>query len=126
MTGIKVIATISIKCGGINKANFPHLQGIDLTANINCNDLDLLIGQDFSEFLLPLETRTGKRGEPYAVRYQFGWALNGKLHCNGTEHLPDEACLVSSDLLMSSPDLIVDRSSSLIMRDNRCVDHQKM
>ena len=40
-------------------------------------DIDLLIGQDNSEALIPLEVRKGEKGEPFACRTIFGWALNG-------------------------------------------------
>jgi hypothetical protein len=54
---------------------YSHLA--DLPLHVDGNSVDLLIGQDHSEALVPLKTRKGKPGEPFAVKTLFGWALNG-------------------------------------------------
>ena len=77
MSGVKVVDNIPVSCGSIAVDDFPHLKGIDLSANMECTRVDLLIGQDFADMLIPLESRKGRPGEPFAVRYQFGWTLNG-------------------------------------------------
>ena len=41
--------------------------------------VDLLIGQDNPELLVPQEIRSGKRGEPYAIKIALGWTINGPL-----------------------------------------------
>lgn len=56
-------------------SDFPHLKGIDLVAG--GQTIDLLLGQDNAEALVPLEVRKGKRGEPFACRTLFGWCVNG-------------------------------------------------
>ena len=55
--------------------NYPHLK--DVQAVMTSGKVDLLIGQDNSEALIPLEIKKGKRGEPFAVRTLFGWCING-------------------------------------------------
>ena len=77
LSGVKVIDSIPVPSGHISIEKYPHLQGIDLSANIDCRRVDLLIGQDNADFLIPLEIRRGKAGEPHAVKYKFGWTLNG-------------------------------------------------
>ena len=38
----------------------------------------MLISQNYSEALLPLQCRSGARGAPYAVEFLFGWGLCGR------------------------------------------------
>ncbi|XP_038046729.1 uncharacterized protein LOC119720934 [Patiria miniata] len=40
--------------------------------------VDLLIGQDNAEALVPLEVRRGSPEQPFAVRTLFGWCVNGR------------------------------------------------
>ncbi len=42
-------------------------------------DIDILIGQDNSEALIPLEVVQGCKDEPYAVKTVLGWSVHGKL-----------------------------------------------
>ena len=51
-----------------------HLKDLNIE---ECNDVSILIGQDVSQALMPLEVRRGKDGEPYAVRTALGWSVNG-------------------------------------------------
>ena len=41
--------------------------------------VDLLIGQDYPELLLPQEIISGKHREPYAVKTVLGWTINGPI-----------------------------------------------
>ena len=56
-------------------SHYPHLKGIDLVAG--GQKIDLLLGQDNAEALIPLEVRKGNRGEPFACKTLFGWCING-------------------------------------------------
>ena len=56
------------------------MQGLNLSANVECQDVDILIGQDFPDALLPLDIHKGAPEEPYAVCYKFRWGLSG--HAN--------------------------------------------
>ena len=78
MSGVKIVDHIPVACGNLNAHDYEHLRGIDYSASVNCRSVDLLIGQDNADLLIPLEVRTGRSDEPYAVRYLFGWALNGR------------------------------------------------
>ena len=77
ISGVRLVERIPVTCGTINKSQYPHLQGIELSADTNLNEVDLLIGQDCADALIPLSVRKGNPGEPFAVLYKFGWALNG-------------------------------------------------
>ena len=56
-----------------------HLQGLDLVTR-NVRSVNLLIGQDNAEDLLPLLVKRGEKGDPYAVKTLFGWCVNGVSH----------------------------------------------
>jgi len=76
-----VIDEIPIKTSCPDVSCFSHLSGLQFVAG--GQNIDLLIGQDNSEALIPLEVRRGKTGEPFACRTMFGWALNGPSNkCN--------------------------------------------
>ena len=57
---------------------FSHFQDLPLTDYIE--SVDVLVGQDCAEALIPLEVRKGKKGEPFATRTILGWSLNGPAH----------------------------------------------
>ena len=54
-----------------------HLAGITIP-KIRTN-VGLLIGNDHSEIMEPIEIKRGSQGGPYAVRTSLGWVLNGPL-----------------------------------------------
>ena len=66
---------------------WPHLKDLRLP-RANQADVTILIGQDVTEALWPLELRKGKEGEPYATRTPLGWTLNGPL---STEDMEESA-----------------------------------
>ena len=55
-----------------------HLRGISVP-RAGTPEVGLLIGQDVSQALVPVELRRGQDGEPYAVRTPLGWTINGPL-----------------------------------------------
>ena len=57
------------------KRVYQHLQGISVVEHID--QVDILLGQDCCQALLPLEVRTGPAGSPYAVRTMLGWYISG-------------------------------------------------
>ena len=77
ISGVKVVESIPVTSASLDQGRFPHMQGLDLSANVECQDIDILIGQDFADALLPLDIRKGAPGEPYAVCYKSGWGLSG-------------------------------------------------
>ena len=87
LSGVKVVGDIPISGGQIDVSDYPHLQGIDLSANLNCTRVDLLIGQDYAEALIPLAVRKGRNNEPFAVQYKFGWTLNGRVTAHQTSSM---------------------------------------
>ena len=60
---------------------FDHLRGLQFAS---CEThVDLLIGQNHAELLIPLETRTGRKGDPFPFRTLLGWTVNGPVQVNG-------------------------------------------
>ena len=66
---------IPITSPKVNTFAFPHLK--DLNFRGSQVRVQILIGQDNAEALVPLEVRRGAEGEPFAVLTKFGWVLNG-------------------------------------------------
>ena len=58
--------------------DFDHLSSLPIP-DVGHDKVTIIIGQDNSDILQPLELRTGRRGEPFAVRTLLGWAVNGPL-----------------------------------------------
>ena len=46
-------------------------------SNIDTKDVMLLIGTDSPAAHIPLEVRSGKNDQPYAIRTRLGWAIRG-------------------------------------------------
>ena len=61
----------------------PHLEGLSLCQR--ADQIELLIGQDHAELLMPLEVRSGSDGAPYAVRTTLGWTLHGSVACQSPQ-----------------------------------------
>ena len=55
---------------------YPHLSDIPISPVHPPAKVDLLIGQDNSEALVPLQVLKGNPGNPFAVLSKFGWTLN--------------------------------------------------
>ena len=77
LTGVSVMDKIPVSTTHLCLDKYPHLKGLKLF-NESVQNVDILIGQDNGECLIPLDSRYGGRDEPYAVKYTFGWALGGR------------------------------------------------
>ena len=55
---------------------YPHLSDVPVSPVYPPAKVDLLIGQDNSEALVPLQVLKGNPGNPFAVLTKFGWTLN--------------------------------------------------
>ena len=56
---------------------YPHLSNIPISPVHPPAKVDLLIGQDNSEALVPLQVLKGNPDDPFAVLTKFGYSLNG-------------------------------------------------
>lgn len=108
LSGVKVVERIPITGARLDVSKYPHLSEIDMSANIGCHHVDLLIGQDCADALIPLAVKQGKPGEPFAVLYKFGWTLNGS---TGSSKANDNFSVVSNFVTtLPMPDLQADLS----------------
>ena len=57
-------------------STYPHLSDVPISPVHPLAKVDLLIGQDNSEALVPLQVLRGNPGDPFAVLTKFGWTLN--------------------------------------------------
>ena len=55
---------------------YPHLSDIPISPVHPPAKVDILIGQDYSEALVPLQVLKGNPGDPVSVLTKFGWTLN--------------------------------------------------
>jgi hypothetical protein len=78
LSGVYVTDKIPAKTAPLDPSMYAHLSDIELTSLDRVQEVDLLIGQDFSEALIPLEVRKGKSGEPFAIKTILGWCVNGQ------------------------------------------------
>ena len=75
MNNVFVVDKIPVdRCSVGEVSRYPHLK--DLTFE-QALQVDLIIGQDNSAALAPIEVRHGPVGTPFAVRTMMGWSLNG-------------------------------------------------
>jgi len=74
LSHVFVVPEIPANVPMINFHAYPHLRELPLYTG-GC--VDILIGQSHAEALIPLETKTGDKGDPFAVKTLFGWSING-------------------------------------------------
>jgi Pao retrotransposon peptidase. len=58
------------------KESIKHLEDLPL---IDGRVVDVLVGIDHSDIIVPLEIRQGAKNEPYAMRCELGWVVRGRL-----------------------------------------------
>ena len=79
LSGVFVWDKIPVKCNYLDTSKFDHLRDLDLVTG-EITEVDLLIGQDFSQCLLPLHTFKNEDNlqEPFAILTILGTCLNGR------------------------------------------------
>ena len=75
LKNVHIISHIPGSTASIDCARYSHLSDLDVITS--SASVGLLIGQDNSECLLPLEVRKGDKGEPFAVKTVLGWSIHG-------------------------------------------------
>ncbi|KAJ8034948.1 hypothetical protein HOLleu_21987 [Holothuria leucospilota] len=70
-----------------------HFGGLDVP-QVYSGQVELLIGQDIPEALVPLEIRKGRVGDPFAIRIrtQLDWAVSGPLGGTGGDPVSHFVC----------------------------------
>ena len=95
MENVLVVDDIPVENCSINEVgSYPHLK--DLTFSHE-SQVDLLIGQDNSAALVPLDVRCGPVGTPFATLTLMGWTLSGCAPMNVPSRLVT-SCLISATI----------------------------
>ena len=97
MTGVYVVPNIPVASATVDVNMFDHLRDLHLADYTDNDTVDLLIGQDHFEALMPLEVRRGNPGEPFAFRSCLGWCLSGRVPTNRV------SCAVVSHFITTAP-----------------------
>lgn len=108
----------------IDVQKYSHLQNISIPDIQPNSQVDLLIGMDNSDILIPLEVRQGRktRNEPYATRSVFGWALNGLMgNCISSRNVCTNFVQLESQI-----DRLWDQSSSDVDELGLSVEDQEV
>ena len=75
LKNVLVVDDIPVKNSSISDlSRYPHLKDLAFSQE---SQVDVLIGQDNSAALVPLEVRSGPVGTPFATLTKMGWTLNG-------------------------------------------------
>ena len=77
MNNVKVINQIPTRGLSCDISHYIHLRGMLCPGDVL---VDIVIGQDNPAILQPLDVRTGKHNESFAVRGVLGWTINGPVH----------------------------------------------
>ena len=73
---------------------YPHLSDVPISPVYPPAKVDILIGQDNSEALVPLQVLKGNPGDPFCVLTKFGWTLNSVFPGSSTHCVSH--CVVSN------------------------------
>ena len=73
---------------------YSHLSDVPISPVYPPAKVDLLIGQDNSEALVPLQVLNGNPGDPCGVLTKFGWTLNSVVPCSSLDCV--SLCVVSN------------------------------
>ena len=97
LSNVYIIDNIPVNMPKFAVSDYVHLQDIPVPSV--STDVDILIGQDHAEALLPLQIRRGKPGEPFAIKTLLGWSINGCIPFHGSvskkviSHFISTSCL---------------------------------
>ena len=105
---------------------WPHLKGL-LIPNVQVNSkVELLIGNNNPEIYRPLDTRTGKEYEPYAIKSKIGWVVWGlvteqedrmSINKASVEEIDEIDSLVRESINMDFPEKLVDDKREYSVQD---------
>ena len=74
MKNVRNIDSIPVQSASCDVSNYAHLKDLHCPGDVQ---VDILIGQDYPAILKPLDVRSGREDEPFAVLSAPGWTLNG-------------------------------------------------
>ena len=75
LKNVVVVDKIPVQVPHADVSRYDHLEGLCFASE--CDGVQILIGQDHAEALIPLDVKKGNKSEPFAVRTILGWTLYG-------------------------------------------------
>jgi len=96
MSNVFVVKEIPVSMPNFDPRKYDYLSDLPFDP---CNGVDILIGQDHSEALFPIRTKSGGRGEPFAVQTLLGWSINGPVSTMGATSKKVVAHFISAQSL---------------------------
>ena len=91
-----VVRSIPAQVCKVNVQKYEHLAEVPL-GNVGPS-VDILLGQDHSEALIPLQARRGNYGEPFCVQTLLGWSLNGPVQSYPSKEKKIQSNFVHMDM----------------------------
>ena len=85
LENVCILDHIPVNKTSIDFKRFDHLKSLPFETEVR--DIDILIGQDNSEALIPLDVVKGEKGEPFGVKTLLGWSMHGKLEEGATNSI---------------------------------------
>ncbi|KAG7169525.1 putative peptidase (DUF1758)-containing protein 1, partial [Homarus americanus] len=87
-----------------------HLRGVELP-ELQSSSIEILIGQDVPQALVPLEVRAGRDGMPFAIKTRLGWKVNGPVGHQDAQGVCMSGCLMTETVV--SPETRLERQVKL-------------
>ena len=109
LSGVYVIGDIPVQSASIDVSVYDHLKDLEFPYFSEISCVDLLLGQDCSEALIPIEIRKGNKGEPFAMSGFFGWCLNGRASSHTVCHTVISNFITTASLTDQTTDSDVER-----------------
>ena len=94
MSNVFVVEEVPYTYSCRDLSAYPHLSDIPISPVHPPAKVDLLIGQDNSEALVPLKVLRGNPGDPFSLFTKFGWTLNGVVRGSSPDCV--SLCVVSN------------------------------
>ena len=126
MSGVKVVDSIPVTSATVDIDSLPHLQGLGISSDLYSKGVDVLVGHDNTECLIPLEIRRGEDpSAPVAIRYRLGWVVQGYVPRANISHVV--VCnFVSANIVDEFHPSEIQRSGFPIQNKPASVDSESM
>ena len=89
MTGVRIVDHIPMPKLSVDLKEYPHLSDLGISSEMYKQDLDILIGQDSAQLLVPMQVRKNSdpsRSNLIGIKFSLGWAVQGKVPTGTVSH----------------------------------------
>ena len=117
LSNVHVVKQIPVNIPHVDLSLYPDLNQLPIANDSHVNSVDILIGQDHAEALIPLDVRQANKGEPFAVKTLLGWSINGPVEISGKPNkrvITHFICSSTDDDLMRLYDIETDAHSDKV------------